>query len=86
MPRSIRFFGLSLLCALAVPLTAGAATAEFVAFRKPDGLILSTGNLYFTSHAASTASVWRAAQDSIPGREILLCSEPDAIFGDIVFA
>jgi hypothetical protein len=57
-----------------------------VSFRQPDGLILSTGNLYFTSHDASTASVWRTAQGSSPGQEILLYSEPGARFGDIVFA
>jgi len=57
-----------------------------VSFRQPDGLIVSTGNLYFTSHDSSTAAVWRAAQDAISGQEILLYSEPGARFGDIVFA
>ena len=59
---------------------------RLVSRRKPDGLILSTGNLYFTSHDASTASVWRAAQSSSPGQERLLYSEPGVTFGDIVFA
>jgi hypothetical protein len=63
-----------------------APTSELVCFRKPDGLILSTGNLYFTYHDAATASVWRAAQSAVPGQEILLYSEPGSRFGDIVFA
>jgi hypothetical protein len=62
------------------------STSGLVSFRSPDGLILSTGNLYFTSHDDATASVWRAAQSALPGQEILLYSEPGAIFGDIVFA
>jgi hypothetical protein len=64
----------------------GPSISEPVSFRKPDGLILSTGNLYFTYHDAATASVWRAAQSARPGQEILLYSEPGAVFGDIVFA
>ena len=62
------------------------STSELVSYRNPDGLILSTGNLYFTFHDAATASVWRAAQSALPGQEILLYSEPGARFGDIVFA
>src|SRR5712691_357850 len=61
-------------------------TTGLVSYRKPDGLILSTGNLYFTSHDGNTAIVWRAAQSSSPGQEFVLWSEPDARFGDIVFA
>src|ERR1700730_15042061 len=61
-------------------------SSELVSYRKPDGLILSTGNLYFTYHDAATASVWRAAQDALPGQEILLYSEPGTRFGDIVYA
>ncbi len=61
-------------------------TSQPVSYRKPDGLILSTGNLYFTYHDAATASVWRAAQDAVPGQEILLYSEPGVQFGDVVFA
>ncbi len=61
-------------------------TTGLVSSRKPDGLILSTGNLYFTSHDGNTAIVWRAAQSSSPGQEFVLWSEPDARFGDIVFA
>jgi hypothetical protein len=60
------------------------STSELVSYRNPDGLILSTGNLYFTYHDAATASVWRAAQSALPGQEILLYSEPGARFGDIV--
>ena len=85
MFRFTRAFTSSLLVALVAAASAHAQTG-LVCFRKPDGLILSTGNLYFTSHAANTASVWRAAQGAIPGQEILLFSEPDARFGDIVFA
>src|SRR6478736_4760777 len=60
--------------------------SQLVSYRKPDGLILSTGNLYFTYHDAATASVWRASQSAVPGQEILLYSEPGARFGDFVFA
>jgi hypothetical protein len=67
-------------------IPATSATSELVSYRNPDGLILSTGNLYFTYHDAATASVWRAAQSALPGQEILLYSEPAARFGDIVFA
>ena len=69
-----------------LPIFVHALTTGLVSFRKPDGLILSTGNLYFTSHDASTASVWRTAQSSSPGQEILLYCEPGATFGDIVYA
>jgi hypothetical protein len=62
------------------------STSQLVSYRSPDGLILSTGNLYFTYHDAATASVWRASQDAVPGQEILLYSEPGSQFGDIVFA
>src|SRR5262245_48198639 len=57
-----------------------------VSYRKPDGFILSTGNLYFTYHDPATASVWRAAQPAFAGPEILLYSEPGTRVGDIVFA
>lgn len=57
-----------------------------VSLRKPDGLILSEGNLYFTSHDAAGAAVWRTAQSSNPGQETILYWEPGARFGDIVFA
>jgi hypothetical protein len=69
-----------------VAQTAQALTTGLASHRKPDGLILSTGNLYFTSHDASSAQVFRAAQSSSPGQEILLHSEPSARFGDIVYA
>jgi hypothetical protein len=59
---------------------------ELVSYRKPDGLIMSTGNLYFTYHDDATASVWRTAQTAVPGQEILLYSEPNTRFSDIVFA
>jgi len=69
-----------------LPLSVRALTTGPVSYRTPDGLILSTGNLYFTSHDASTASVWRTAQSASPGQEIFLYSEPVARFGDIVYA
>lgn len=69
-----------------VPLSALAATSESVSFRKPDGMILSEGNLYFTSHDAAGATVWRTAQTSSPGQETVLYWEAGATFGDIVFA
>jgi hypothetical protein len=47
---------------------------------------LSTGNLYFTSHDAAGATVWRTSQSSVPGQESVLYWEPGAVFGDIVFA
>jgi hypothetical protein len=47
---------------------------------------LVDGNLYFTSHDGSIASVWRTAQRSSPGQELLLWSEPGVRFGDIVYA
>src|SRR5271156_6047411 len=62
------------------------STSQLVSYRSPDGLILSTGNLYFTYHDAATASVWRASPDAVPGQEILLYSEPGPQFGDSVFA
>lgn len=63
-----------------------AAASGLVSMRKPDGLALSEGNLYFTSHDASLATVWRTAQTASPGQESVLYSEPGARFGDIVFA
>ena len=67
-------------------LTMAALTTGLVSFRKPDGLILSTGNLYFTSHDANFGTVWRMAQSALPGQEILLYAELGTRFGDIVFA
>ncbi len=85
MSHSVRFLVLSLaLACAATPVYAQVST--LVSFRKPDGLILSTGNLYFTSHDAAGATVWRTAQSSIPGQEGVLYWEPGARFGDIVFA
>jgi hypothetical protein len=68
-----------------------AATSELVSKRQPDGLILSTANVYFTardytSAHTQTAKVWRTAQTAAPGQEAFLCGEPGAFFSDIVFA
>ncbi|WP_378029718.1 hypothetical protein [Actinoplanes sp. GCM10030250] len=58
-----------------------------VSLHKPDGMILSTGNIYFTSHDALGAHVFRTAQTSGPGDETELYREPPGnLFGDIVFA
>lgn len=62
------------------------AQAQLVSSRKPDDLILSTGNLYFTTHDAAGATVWRTSQTSVPGQETILYWEAGARFGDIVFA
>ena len=66
--------------------SASALTTGRISYRKPYGLIVSTGNLYFTSRDGNTAAVWRCSQSAIPGQEILLWSEPEATFGDITFA
>ena len=52
--------------------------SELVSYRKPDGFILSTGNLYFTYHDAATASVWRAAQSAVPARKSFSTPSQDA--------
>jgi hypothetical protein len=72
------------ICGSVVSLTC--VQAELVSSRQADGLILSTGNVYFTSHDAARATVWRTSQSSIPGQERLLYEEAGARFGDIVFA
>lgn len=63
-------------------------TPKLISRRKPTGMILSTGNLYFTSHDATTdtATVWRTSQTSTPGQERALFREAGATFGDICFA
>ena len=89
-----RFFALSCVIAYwvtnydfsAEPLPAPTSTTWLVSSRKPDGLILSTGNLYFTSHDGAGATVWRMAQSEVPGQERVLYWEAGARFGDIVFA
>lgn len=72
------------LCITLLSLTC--VQAQQVSSRKPSGLILSTGNLYFTSHDAAGAAVWRTSQTSVPGQESILYWEQGAKFGDIVFA
>jgi len=72
---------------VSVPVDATPPGSVFISYRRPDGMILSTGNIYFTSHDASGAHVFRTAQSSVPGQEIELYHEPAASrFGDIVFA
>jgi hypothetical protein len=70
----------------APPTALSAVAPSLVSFRKPDGMILSEGNLYFTSHDDAGAAVWRTAQTSTPGQERVLYWEQGARFGDIVFA
>jgi hypothetical protein len=84
MSHLIRFLVLLLVIPGAVSIVN--AQSGFVSFRKPDGLILSTGNLYFTSHDAAGATLWRTSQTSVPGQETVLYWEAGARFGDIVFA
>lgn len=58
-----------------------------VASRAVDGMVLSTGNIYFTSHDATGAHVFRTGQTSRPGQEIELYREGGGSrFGDIVWA
>ena len=66
--------------------TSQALTSGLVATRPVDGIVMSTGNIYFTSHDAAGASVWRTAQSSSPGQELPLYTEAGARFGDIVWA
>jgi hypothetical protein len=78
---------LALAClAVADDRTAEAQPSGPVSTRKPTGMILSTGNIYFTSREGGTAHVWRTAQSAQPGQEVSLYSQADARFGDIVFA
>jgi hypothetical protein len=72
--------------AVTLPRPAATPTPVLISSRKPDGMILSQGNLYFTSHNAAAATVWRTSQSSVPGQERLLYREAGAVFGDIVFA
>jgi hypothetical protein len=66
-----------------LPQAQGAA----ITLRQPGGMILSTANLYFTSHDELGAHVYRTAQTSSPGQEAELYREPPGNrFGDIVFA
>jgi hypothetical protein len=59
---------------------------RIVAQRVADSMVLSTANLYFTSHDIGGARIFRTAQSATPGQEVELCHEPNCRFGDIVFA
>jgi len=61
-------------------------SSRIVAQRVADSMVLSTANIYFTSHDTGGAQVFRTAQSATPGQEVELCHEPDCRFGDIVFA
>jgi hypothetical protein len=65
---------------------AATPTPKLISRRKPTGMILSTGNLYFTTLDAGVATVWRTSQSSTPGQETALFREAGATFGDICFA
>ncbi len=64
----------------------------------PNGLVASTGNLYWTNNSPAgetgtpgVSAVLRTAKTSVPGNEIVLYSEQhtptmNIVFGDIVFA
>jgi hypothetical protein len=79
----MRTIGTTLWISLFLALS---AQGQLVSSRPPDGLAVSTGNLYFTSHDAAGATVWRTSQTSVPGQESVLFWEAGARFGDIVFA
>lgn len=111
MKRHARYLGL-LAAALLSPLGCGGvggpvdesgevaeaiAVPSAVANMTANGIVQSTGNLYWTHNALSgtlpvhwTGSVYRAAKTSTPGQEILLYSETGnafgSSFGNITFA
>jgi hypothetical protein len=67
--------------------TPASRAAALIAKRPVDGMVLSTGNIYFTSHDASGAQVFRTGQTSSPGEERrIYCEDPGSRFGDIVWA
>ena len=77
------------LAALAVFATSADAqipTPRLVSSRQPDGLIVSTGNIYFTTHDRCGGHVWRTGQTSSPGQEIQIYGDSFSQFGDIVYA
>jgi hypothetical protein len=61
-------------------------SSRIVAQRAIDGTVLSTANIYFTSHDSAGAHVFRTAQTATPGQESELCREANGRFGDIIFA
>ncbi len=69
------------------------ASSTIVAISSPNGLIASTGNLYWTSKiqdefGPDISTVWRAGKNNVPGNETVLYREygDDRFFGDIVYA
>jgi len=73
--------------------TEALASSSIVAYSSPNGLIASTGNLYWTSKiydefGSDISAVWRAGKNNVPGNEIVLYREhgDDRYFGDIVYA
>jgi hypothetical protein len=73
--------------------TAALASSSIVAISSPNGLIASTGNLYWTSKiydefGPDISVVWRAGKNNVPGNEVVLYREDgdDRYFGDIVYA
>src|SRR6516162_4397245 len=60
--------------------TEGLASSSILAYSSPNGLIASTGNLYWTSKiynefGPDTSVVWRAGKNNIPGNEVMLYHE-----------
>ncbi len=82
----VKLKNIFLTAALAASMLASEAQSDLVSYRKPDGLVVSTGNLYFTSHDDAGAAVWRISQNGKPGEEKILYWEADIKFGDIVYA
>jgi hypothetical protein len=69
------------------------AAPSIVAYSSPNGLIASTGNLYWTSTSyeefgPDVSTVWRAGKNNVPGNERVLYREygDDRFFGSIVYA
>ena len=67
--------------------------SSIVAYSSPNGLIASTGNLYWTSlgrdeFGPDVSTVWRAGKGNVPGSESVLYREygDDRYFGAIVYA
>ena len=90
--RSLLIISYALALCFAAP-TSAAGTQSVVAISSPNGLVASTGNLYWTSKSFNefgpdTSTVWRAGKNNVPGNEIALYQESgdDRFFGDIVFA
>jgi hypothetical protein len=78
--------------AAALAVMAGFATSAnadevgLISSRQPDGMIISTDNIYFTTHDQCGGHIWRTAQASSPGQEREIYADHSSQFSDIVFA